>query len=70
MDQATVVIESNFIRRVAPGTIDFPADARIIDARGKTILPGLIDNMCIIALTAESSFLLMALPLSATSATH
>lgn len=44
MDQATVVIESNFIRRVAPGTIDFPSDARIIDARGKTILPGLIDN--------------------------
>ncbi len=44
MDRATVVIEGSHITRVAQGRVDFPKEARIIDASGKTILPGLIDN--------------------------
>ena len=44
VDRATVIIEGNRIQRVAQGKVDFPKEARIIDASGKTILPGLIDN--------------------------
>ncbi len=44
VDNATVVIEGNRIRRVATGKVDFSKEARVIDASGKTILPGLIDN--------------------------
>src|SRR3989304_1727573 len=45
IDNATVVIEKNRIKRVAAGTAgEIPKDATVIDARGKTILPGLIDN--------------------------
>jgi imidazolonepropionase-like amidohydrolase len=41
---ATVVIERNRITRIlAPGARDFPANARIIDVAGKTVMPGLID---------------------------
>lgn len=39
-----VLIEGNRIVRVGTRSdVDIPADARIIDTRGKTILPGLID---------------------------
>lgn len=41
---ATVLIEGNRIKRVAQGRVDFPEEARIINATGKTVLPGLIDN--------------------------
>ncbi|MBI2350650.1 MAG: hypothetical protein HYV00_04090, partial [Deltaproteobacteria bacterium] len=44
VDNATVVIEGNRITRVDSGQVDVPKEARIIDARGKTMLPGLIDN--------------------------
>ncbi len=45
IDNATIVIENNRIKRVAVGgKVDFPKEARIIDASRKTILPGLIDN--------------------------
>ncbi len=44
LDHATVVVEGNRIRRVAQGDVDYPPGASVIDARGKTILPGLIDN--------------------------
>ncbi|MBI4523485.1 MAG: amidohydrolase family protein [Deltaproteobacteria bacterium] len=45
VDNSTIVIEGNQIRRVASGKdIPFPKEARVIDAAGKTILPGLIDN--------------------------
>ncbi len=44
VDHATVIIEGNRIKRVAVGKVDFPKEARVIDATGKTILPGLIDN--------------------------
>lgn len=44
MDHATVVIEGNRITRVAAGKVEYPKEARVIDATGKTILPGLIDN--------------------------
>src|SRR3972149_737539 len=45
VDNATIVIENNRIKRVASGPAgEIPQDATIIDARGKTILPGLIDN--------------------------
>ncbi|MBI4488667.1 MAG: amidohydrolase family protein [Deltaproteobacteria bacterium] len=44
LDRATVIVEGNRIKRVAQGRVDFPKDARVIDASGKTILPGLIDN--------------------------
>ena len=44
VDNATVVIEGNRIKQVAAGKIDFPREARVIDASGKTVLPGFIDN--------------------------
>ncbi len=44
VERATVVIEGNRIARVAQGKVDFPKEARIVDASGKTVLPGLIDN--------------------------
>lgn len=44
IDHATVVIEGNRIARVAQGKVDSPQEARIIDASGKTVLPGLVDN--------------------------
>jgi imidazolonepropionase-like amidohydrolase len=44
IDCATVIIEGNRIKRVTQGKVDFPKEARLIEASGKTILPGLIDN--------------------------
>ena len=44
IDNASVVIEGNRIKRVSQGIVQFPKEAQIIDASGKTILPGLIDN--------------------------
>ena len=44
LDDATVVVEGNRIKRVAQGEVALPEEALVIDARGKTILPGLIDN--------------------------
>ena len=42
--EATVVIERNKIARIIPsGSTDWPADARVIDVTGKTVMPGLID---------------------------
>ncbi len=39
-----VVIERNKITRlVAPGTANWPAGARVIDVKGMTVMPGLID---------------------------
>ncbi len=43
-DNATIVIEGNRITRATPEKVEFPEEARRIDARGKTVLPGLIDN--------------------------
>ena len=41
---ATVVIEDNHIRAVLPASsTDWPADARVIDVTGETVMPGLID---------------------------
>lgn len=44
VDNATIVIEGNRLARVAAGKADFPKEARVIDATGKTVIPGLIDN--------------------------
>jgi len=44
IENASVVIEGNRIKQVSQGQVDSPKEARIIDASGKTILPGLIDN--------------------------
>src|SRR3990167_3050579 len=44
VENATIVIEGNRLARVAAGKSGFPKEARVIDARGKTVIPGLIDN--------------------------
>ncbi len=44
IDNAAIVVEDHRITRVAQGRIDIPKEARIVEASGKTILPGLIDN--------------------------
>lgn len=45
VDNTTVVIEKNRIQQVVSGAaVKVPKEATIIDARGKTVLPGLIDN--------------------------
>ncbi len=43
-ENATVLIENNRIRQVTSETVELPKEAVVIDARGKTVLPGLIDN--------------------------
>ena len=44
-ERATVVIEKNRIQQVVAGTaVNVPKEAVVIDAEGKTVLPGLIDN--------------------------
>ena len=43
-ENATVVIEGNRIEKVSTERIDFPPEAQVIDAAGKTVLPGFIDN--------------------------
>ena len=44
VDNASILIEGNRFTRVARGKIDFPNNAQVIDAQGKTVLPGFIDN--------------------------
>ncbi len=44
VDGVTIVIEGNRFAQVAQGNVEIPKEARIIDATGKTVLPGLIDN--------------------------
>lgn len=40
----TVVIQENKILKIlAPESIDWPSDARVVDVSGKTVMPGLID---------------------------
>ena len=42
--EGTLVIERNKIAKILPaGSTDWPADAKVIDVSGKTVLPGLID---------------------------
>jgi imidazolonepropionase-like amidohydrolase len=44
MENQTVVIEGDRITRVAPAKeVAVPSDARVVDARGRWIVPGLID---------------------------
>jgi len=43
-DDGVVVVNGNKITAVGPReSIDIPADAQIVDVRGKTIIPGLVD---------------------------
>lgn len=44
VENGTIVIEANRIARVGPaGVIEIPDDAKVVDASGKTVIPGLID---------------------------
>jgi Tol biopolymer transport system component len=44
IEKGTVVVEGNRIRAVGPATgVAIPSGAQVIDASGKTILPGLVD---------------------------
>jgi imidazolonepropionase-like amidohydrolase len=41
---AVIVVDGNLITAIGPaGSVAVPADAKTVDARGKTIIPGLID---------------------------
>jgi len=44
VETASIVIQGNRFGRVVQGPIEFPKNARLIDAKGGTVLPGLIDN--------------------------
>jgi Tol biopolymer transport system component len=45
IEGADLIIEDNRLAAVgAQGTVDVPSDARIIDASGKTIVPGFVDT--------------------------
>jgi imidazolonepropionase-like amidohydrolase len=45
IEDGTIVIDGNRIRAVGPrGAVQVPANARIVDVQGKTIMPGLIDG--------------------------
>lgn len=44
IERGTVVVRGNRIRAVGPAAaIDVPADAKVIDISGKTVMPGLVD---------------------------
>jgi imidazolonepropionase-like amidohydrolase/Tol biopolymer transport system component len=44
IEDGTVVIEGNRIKAVGPrGQVQVPAGAHVVDAKGKTVIPGLID---------------------------
>ncbi|HXU83043.1 MAG TPA: amidohydrolase, partial [Polyangia bacterium] len=44
LEDGTVVVEGNRIRAVGPrGQVQVPAGAHVIDAKGKTLIPGLVD---------------------------
>src|SRR5678815_2319081 len=43
LPNATVVVEGARITRVSVGDVAAPAGARVIDGRGKFLIPGLID---------------------------
>jgi imidazolonepropionase-like amidohydrolase/dipeptidyl aminopeptidase/acylaminoacyl peptidase len=44
IEDGTVVVEGNRIRAVGPrGQVQVPAGAHVIDAKGKTLIPGLVD---------------------------
>jgi len=44
IERGDLLIERNRIKAIGPsGTLKVPADAKIVDLRGKTIIPGLID---------------------------
>jgi Tol biopolymer transport system component/imidazolonepropionase-like amidohydrolase len=64
IDPGTVVVEGNRITAVGPN-VAFPAAAKQIDARGKTIMPGIIDAHAHVGgegdgILAQSSWPLMA----------
>ena len=45
IEQADILIRDNRIAAVGPaGSLDVPADARVIDLAGKTIVPGFVDT--------------------------
>jgi imidazolonepropionase-like amidohydrolase len=44
VENATVLIEGHRIKQITTDTIDVAGAAKIIDANGKTVLPGFIDN--------------------------
>ena len=44
IQNATVIVEGNRIAQVGPaGSVTVPADAKRVDVKGKTIIPGLVD---------------------------
>ena len=43
LEDATIVIEGNHIAAIRPGTEAVPAAARVLDLRGDTVMPGLIN---------------------------
>ncbi|MGL4243434.1 MAG: amidohydrolase family protein [Beijerinckiaceae bacterium] len=49
-----VLVEGNRITAVQAGRIKAPAGATVIDAGGRTLMPGLIDNHCHITMSASS----------------
>jgi len=45
LDDSAILIEGSKIRTVGPiGKVEIPEDAEIMDAEGKTVMPGLIDS--------------------------
>jgi imidazolonepropionase-like amidohydrolase len=50
----SVLVEGNRITAVQAGRLATPAGATVIDAAGRTLMPGLIDNHCHIAMSASS----------------
>ncbi|HEY6551938.1 MAG TPA: amidohydrolase family protein, partial [Vicinamibacteria bacterium] len=44
IEDGTVIVEGNRIRAVGPrGQVPVPKDAHVVDAKGKTVIPGLVD---------------------------
>jgi len=55
-DATLVILDDRIDAVFRPGEVELPADAEVLDGRGKTVLPGLMDGHTHIAGLADDSF--------------
>lgn len=63
-DATLVMLDGRIDAIFRPGEVELPADAEVIDGRGKSVLPGLMDGHTHIAGLADDSFVVSEDPLA------
>ena len=59
LDDRTVIIEGSRIHSVGPGSAPVPADATVVDGRGRFLMPGLWDMHVHLGMAGRSSLALL-----------